>query len=457
MKRLVVVILFFILMQGLGTGWCNNRALLIGVNSYQDEAIPDLAGVSFDVELMQDIAQKLGFNKRDIRILTGSEASLKNIEQEIESWLIKGTTKEDRAILYYSGHGTQFEDMQGDEKDGVDEALIPYDAVKGVDTTLLSDDRFNELLSKVPAGELFVFIDACHSGTATKEMSFIDDGLEVKFVPWTDTNFVAKGAFVGKTKEEPVVYLAMAACRDDEEAIASRRGSLFTLGVKKAVEEAEGGRLTPVEAVEAARGFIAKELQQRPDKLHHPKLSGDTTLAKSNLFILSSKNSPQPVRESRSSWTLMEDLVAMADYKLQVRQNQKSYRIGEQIHLSVEVPKDGYLNIINIGEGEERATLLFPNRFVVDNFVHAGERVTLPGSAGHFKMMARPPVGDTLVVAYHSEVPFNLYKEYGHQSKGVLASMNGQQIERFSEKTIRLVAKKKKVGAATLITEIRER
>ncbi len=63
------------------------QVVVIGVNSYQDRAIPDLAGVSFDVELMQDIAQKPGFNKRDIRILTGSEASLKILSRRLRAGL----------------------------------------------------------------------------------------------------------------------------------------------------------------------------------------------------------------------------------------------------------------------------------------------------------------------------------------------------------------------------------
>ena len=49
-----------------------------------------------------------------------------NITQEFQ-WLSQGAQPGDILFLHYSGHGTQTRDLDGDEADGYDEALVPLD------------------------------------------------------------------------------------------------------------------------------------------------------------------------------------------------------------------------------------------------------------------------------------------------------------------------------------------
>ena len=42
--------------------------------------------------------------------------------------LIDATQPGDTVLVYYSGHGSQWPDLNGDEPDRVDEAIVPYDA-----------------------------------------------------------------------------------------------------------------------------------------------------------------------------------------------------------------------------------------------------------------------------------------------------------------------------------------
>lgn len=66
----------------------------------------------------------------------------------------------DRAVIYYSGHGFQMPDADGDERDGKDECIY----ISGA--SYISDDEFRELLRKVPAGiNILCVFDCCHSGT----------------------------------------------------------------------------------------------------------------------------------------------------------------------------------------------------------------------------------------------------------------------------------------------------
>lgn len=65
-------------------------------------------------------------------------------------------------FIQYSGHGAQLKDLDGDEKDGHDECLI------SIDMKPVVDDELNIILRKfAPWVTVFLFIDACHSGTMT--------------------------------------------------------------------------------------------------------------------------------------------------------------------------------------------------------------------------------------------------------------------------------------------------
>ena len=83
----------------------------------------------------------------------------------------------DELYIHFSGHGQQVTDVSGDEPDGLDEALIPYDAAieygrngyKGQNHIL--DDELGVWLEALresvgPKGVIVVALDACHSGDA---------------------------------------------------------------------------------------------------------------------------------------------------------------------------------------------------------------------------------------------------------------------------------------------------
>jgi hypothetical protein len=72
-----------------------------------------------------------GFDEINIRTLTDDEQAgrrkkptARNIKRGFE-WLLDGAQRGDKLFFHYSGHGTQVEDVHGDEEDGFDEALCP--------------------------------------------------------------------------------------------------------------------------------------------------------------------------------------------------------------------------------------------------------------------------------------------------------------------------------------------
>lgn len=66
--------------------------------------------------------------------------------------------------MHYSGHGTQIRDTNGDEADGFDEALVPYDYTSA--GCILDDELFRIVVRPLRDGvTLTSLMDCCHSGT----------------------------------------------------------------------------------------------------------------------------------------------------------------------------------------------------------------------------------------------------------------------------------------------------
>ena len=102
------------------------RALLIGIDAYQ--SVSPLNGPVNDAnDMAAFLVERAGFQQSDLRILLDAEATRDNILAAIEAWLIEGTQPGDDVLLYFSGHGFQQPDLDGDEADNLDETLVPVD------------------------------------------------------------------------------------------------------------------------------------------------------------------------------------------------------------------------------------------------------------------------------------------------------------------------------------------
>lgn len=167
---------FTVSMQGYAE---TRRALLVGISDYGNpdsdpERWSNISGAN-DIGLLAPRLESQGFS---ITTLTDSRATYAGIVKEIKK-LIKKCKKGDTVYLHFSTHGQPFEDLDGDEADGWDEAIIPVDAslqysdgIYEGENHLLDDELeayINEIRSKLGTeGRLFVVLDACHSGTASR-------------------------------------------------------------------------------------------------------------------------------------------------------------------------------------------------------------------------------------------------------------------------------------------------
>lgn len=391
-----------------------DRALVIGVGHYQNSEIRDLSGIDIDTQHMTQVLKLMKFKDSQIKVLLDRDATYANIKDGIENWVAKNVKSSDRAVVYYSGHGTQLKDQNGDEEDNLDEVILPYDSRKegGSLVNVITDDEMAQLLAKIPSKNTLVIFDACHSGTATKNItlgdaSFTGDSVvQSKFFSYDGMNSGTGGTgvddkairLVGKSGS----YVALTATQDNEVALASNSGSFFTLGLVDSVKKAamSGKDLTPEQLREHVDKYIKARV--RPQfRQYTPSLSGDSSLIRKP-FILLSPNSDGPV------WSKLEKISRHAK-NFNVSSSKSRYKVGESINFIIDIPTDGYLNVVSI-DAKDNATVLFPNEYERSNKVSAG-KLFLPTAKMDFDLTASDPRGKTLTVAFVTKRPVDFYKD----------------------------------------------
>lgn len=152
-----------------------------------------------DAVILKSALLANGFKESNIHVVTNAETK-SDIFKALDKYILQSAKSGDFVHIHYSGHGQQVADLNGDEVDGYDEALVPLSAPsrpKYKDKNdkeysydgnqHLLDDELGGYLSKVrellgPTGELLVTIDACHSGTSTRGLS-VARGTSIKIEP----------------------------------------------------------------------------------------------------------------------------------------------------------------------------------------------------------------------------------------------------------------------------------
>jgi hypothetical protein len=189
MKYLLSVLLAFSLQATAQTP--KKLALIVAISKYKPgTGWNDLASAN-DVPLIKEALLKQGFKEADIIVMKDAACTKDGILNGIQKYLIEKAAPGDICVFHFSGHGEQVYDNNGDEDDGYDEALVPYDAPMeyqpGVNKHLRDDDfgmKLQDLRLKLGEnGELIVIVDACHSGSSTRGNKGSMRGTDKKYQP----------------------------------------------------------------------------------------------------------------------------------------------------------------------------------------------------------------------------------------------------------------------------------
>lgn len=154
------------------------RALLVGISHYSgyDPGWVDLASGN-DVAAVRSALLRWGFSPANITELADERATRAGLLGALDG-LVSSSRPGDHVVFHYSGHGQQIADDSGDEADGYDEALVAWGAPMRppegyTGARHVRDDELNTRLDTLRArvgatGSVVIFLDACHSGTATR-------------------------------------------------------------------------------------------------------------------------------------------------------------------------------------------------------------------------------------------------------------------------------------------------
>jgi hypothetical protein len=136
------------------------KAFLVGINAYREAPLRGCVNDIMDVQAV--LREFYGFETENVRVLQDQEATRQGIIDGLK-WLAEGGTESAVRVFHYAGHGHFVPDTSGDEPDGADEALVPYDCAK---QGFLIDDHLKDLYDRFPKnGNLTIIMDCCHSGT----------------------------------------------------------------------------------------------------------------------------------------------------------------------------------------------------------------------------------------------------------------------------------------------------
>jgi hypothetical protein len=137
----------------------NKKALLIGINYLNTDY--ELSGCIRDIELMKEFLETKGFNNFDImNDLTNVKPTRMNILNKIKNF-IGSAIDGDLLFIHFSGHGSYTYDVNKDEIDGNDEAIVSYDL------EYIIDDEIKSIINQFSRTNISIIgiFDSCHSGT----------------------------------------------------------------------------------------------------------------------------------------------------------------------------------------------------------------------------------------------------------------------------------------------------
>ena len=131
------------------------RALIIGINDYNDPKIPDLKTAVNDAQAMANLLREhYGFQ---VELLLDRKATRKAIYQALRN-LASSAKPDENILIYYAGHG----DLDRISEDGW---WIPADAEGGDPVTYLDNFLVQKYIRSMQARHVLLISDSCYSGT----------------------------------------------------------------------------------------------------------------------------------------------------------------------------------------------------------------------------------------------------------------------------------------------------
>ena len=290
------IITYLLLLLSLSVSAQTKRALVIGLGEQQDMAWNKINGDK-DVPLVQGMLKSAGF--KSVTALVNRQATKTGIIGAFRK-MAASCKQGDVVYIHYSGHGQQMTDVHNDEKDGLDECWIPYDAYRKASATYhgekqLTDDELNVYLNAIrhkigAKGKLLVVIDACHSGDGTRgdndevvrgvEDTLVVDSLNARGL--YETFEMLKSLFMGDYDKEKIIndkakplaerWITISACKSDQVNIEMKKPAVGKLTYAVWTEQKKSEKVSNEEFMRRIRKFVNRNTSSRPQQ---PEMTGE--------------------------------------------------------------------------------------------------------------------------------------------------------------------------------------
>lgn len=190
------------------------KALLVGLKSVDPKKYggwdgkAGCWGCELDVDNIAEILSPLDYQIATLKTKQATRSSILEGLKSAASTLKSGDT----FVFYFSGHGGQQPDANGDETDGRDETLVAYDGE-------VIDDELNAIWTKFKTGVRLVMLsDSCNSGTNYRNLRTIERPTPFKISPTTSSRMKAQMIHFG-------------GCRDGSTSNGYQSGGAFTIAL----------------------------------------------------------------------------------------------------------------------------------------------------------------------------------------------------------------------------------
>lgn len=143
-------------------------AVIIGIDTYDDETIPDLQYAARDAEYLRTIlTEDVKIPSDHVVTLLNRDASLAKVRSTLGTWLPRTVGKDDMVFIYYSGHGGAEPSLTGQSEDGTEKYIMLSDSrVDDMYSTALPMSELSRIFGRIQADKLLLVMDSCYSGAS---------------------------------------------------------------------------------------------------------------------------------------------------------------------------------------------------------------------------------------------------------------------------------------------------
>ena len=297
---LIIVNMLFLLSVSLPPQAQTRRALVIGIGQQEDKAWGKINGDK-DVVYVEAMLKAAKYKEVNITMLVNGQATKNGIVKAFKG-LVSQCKVGDIVYVHYSGHGQQMKDVHNDEKDGLDECWIPYDAYrkpckKDRGEKHLTDDEVNYYLNTIrdkigDKGKMLVVIDACHSGDGTRgDDDEVVRGVEdifdaIKSFIWgtSSSDKGNKKVVNPNAKENRERWITLSACRSDQVNVEMKSPAVGKLTYALWKELKNSDKVNNDEFMRRIRKFVNRNTSSRPQQ---PEMTGEDINKYNITYILS--------------------------------------------------------------------------------------------------------------------------------------------------------------------------